>query len=445
MTLSQPRQLLTDEERVTHRRETQQRYVHNKKEELISYRNENTSLRAQLQILSNQLIEKDLSRSQLQSQLNEKTASITLLQQLLTEKDVLRTSLQSQIRDLDNTILQLRQQLSDRHPSLSDLQQQLTEKDSNIAQLQSLVNQNESSISQLQQQLSQKDISVSQLQQQVNECTERNTFMLHTISEKDISLSQLRTQLTEKDTTISQLQTRLNNCVSTDVDRRLQDMSQSLANEMERQKSCLQTINQLNSENSNLKIFRDLAIELNNKFPKVLSSFVNEIQQPGNLASSPELNAWARDQITKISPTLILSLAPFKSPTPTQVPLQPNAPVRSPSPIIVPTTNQPVATQPITQPIIQPLISTQPLISSQNVPFVSLLPNTSTSNIPESRSSMNTPIFNHPASNDPDFHRWFYLYRNNLKDGNEYINLYQVLRRRYNMTPIQITKQYNLR
>ena len=445
-----------DEDKRRKHREAQRRYIEKQKmgwEAAFEYQNTITMLQTQLTekntqaLLLQQLVNTTESgRLQLQNQLNESSSTITNLNRDLQEKNntisqlqLSNSQLQSRISQLESTVSQLDVQTNEQNvTSVSHLQDQLSFKDSTISQL-------ESRNSLLQQQILSKDTSLNDSERIIIEKDHLISQLQSQVEHFDSSVSTLRNQLTEKDASISQLQSRLNGCVSTDVDRRLQDLSQSLANEMERQKSCLQTINQLNSENANLKVFRDLAIELNNKFPKILTSFVNELQQPGNQASSPELKAWASDQISKISPTLILSLAAFKNPTPTQVPLQPNVSVRSPSPIMVPTTKQPVATQPITQPIIQPLISTQPLISSQNVPFVSLLPNTSVSNIPQSRSSMNTPIFNHPASNDPDFHRWLYLYQNNLKDGNEFINLYQVLRRRYNMTPVQITKQYNLR
>ena len=56
----------------------------------------------------------------------------------------------------------------------------------------------------------------------------------------------------------------LSRCEDNDVSRRIQDLTQTLTNEIQREQSCLQTINQLNSENAQFKVFRDLLVEINN-------------------------------------------------------------------------------------------------------------------------------------------------------------------------------------
>ena len=53
-------------------------------------------------------------------------------------------------------------------------------------------------------------------------------------------------------------------------------------------------------------------MELNDKYPKLLPSFVFELQFPENAASLPEINNWAREQVTKISSNEIRSLMGFK-------------------------------------------------------------------------------------------------------------------------------------
>ena len=45
---------------------------------------------------------------------------------------------------------------------------------------------------------------------------------------------------------------------------------------------------------------------------------------------------------------------------------------------------------------------------------------------------------------DPDFQRWIFLYYNKIKNTTEYRNLYQNLRNRYKISPIQIVRQYKL-
>ncbi len=438
---SSDRPLLTEDERIEHRRDTQKRYVQNKKEELISYRNEATTLRVQNQILATQLNETQNAVKQLQSQLNEKNSTVTLLQQLNNEKDVSRASLQSQIREQENTINQLRQQLNERNPSSSELQlqQQVYEKEIKISQLQIEVNQQQSYLSrvqeqnnekeqkisqlesqvsnfqsslyQVQQQNSEKDQTISQLQRNVSDSNQTVSQLQQQNSEKDQTItelqnqtsqfesfiSQLQLQNSQKDSTITQLQSQLSNCVTTDVDRRLQEMSQTLENKNQQEQLCLQTINQLNSENSNLKVFRDIISELNSKYPKFLPSFVYEIQQPGNESAYQEIDNWSREQLNRISSNEIIPLTSFRNLSPSPVNSFP--------------------------------IQTQQIYSNPNIPNVSLETNTIIPNV-------------NPIVNDPNFPRWLSLYNNNMKTSSEYKNLYQNLRNRYGESPVKILKQY---
>jgi chromosome segregation ATPase len=138
-------------------------------------------------------------------------------------------------------------------------------------------------VSYLTGQLSEKDNSRSQVQV--------------TLNEKVNTINQLQQQIAEKNATMIQLQTLFSRCDNEEVSRRIQELSQALTSEIERQQTCLQTINQLNSENTSLKITRDLLVELNNKYPKVLPSFVYEIQQPGNVSAIPEINNWAKEEV----------------------------------------------------------------------------------------------------------------------------------------------------
>lgn len=50
--------------------------------------------------------------------------------------------------------------------------------------------------------------------------------------------------------------------------------------------------------------------------------------------------------------------------------------------------------------------------------------------------------FKEELNNDPEFQRWIFLYHNKIKNTDEYKNLYQKLRHRYKISPIQIVSQY---
>lgn len=161
-------------------------------------------------------------------------------------------------------------------------------------ELQRLRNQ----VSYLNGQLAEKETSKNQLQTQLNE--------------KNTTISQLQQQVADRNTTITQLQGLLSRCSDREEVNRIQELVQALTNEIQRGQTCLQTINQLNSENTLLKIFRDLVIEINEKYPKFLPSFVYSIQQPGVQVSSPEISNWAREQLSKINPMQLLPLQHFK-------------------------------------------------------------------------------------------------------------------------------------
>lgn len=178
----------------------------------------------------------------------------------------------------------------------------------------------EPNVLQLRNQVTQKDSTISQLQQQISELSNRIILLTssdndkdRTISQYESQTSQLQQQVSEKNSTISQLQARLSGCVTVDVDLHLQEMSQALANEMQRQQLCLQTINQLNSESSSLKFYYNLVLDLANRYPRLLPSFVYDSQQPGSQSPLPDVNNWTREQLSTISPQSVVSLVPFKS------------------------------------------------------------------------------------------------------------------------------------
>ncbi len=61
-----------------------------------------------------------------------------------------------------------------------------------------------------------------------------------------------------------------------------------------------------------MRIYKNILVELNDKYPKLLPSFVFELQFPGNAASLPEINNWAMEQVSKINSNEIQSLSAFK-------------------------------------------------------------------------------------------------------------------------------------
>lgn len=153
-------------------------------------------------------------------------------------------------------------------------------------------------VSYLNGQLIEKENSKVQLQSQLNE---RNN-----------TINQIQQQLNERNVAITQLQTLLSRCDNQEENRRNQELVQTLTNQIQREQTCLQIINQLNSENGQLKIFRDLLIELNDKYPKILPSFIFEVLQTGNQLSSADLKKWAREQLFNISQNDYRPLAGFR-------------------------------------------------------------------------------------------------------------------------------------
>jgi chromosome segregation ATPase len=160
-------------------------------------------------------------------------------------------------------------------------------------------------VSYLTGQLNERDNSRSQLQSQLNE--------------KNNLISQLQQQVSERNVTVTQLQTLLSRCDNQEENRRIGELVQALTGEIQRGQQCLQIINQLNSEKEQLnsekeqmRIYKNILVELNDKYPKLLPSFVYELQFSGNAASLPEINNWAREQLSRIGQNEVRSLSNFK-------------------------------------------------------------------------------------------------------------------------------------
>ena len=153
---------------------------------------------------------------------------------------------------------------------------------------------------------------VSWLKKRIQDLNFKLNLMIEIILSLNLILHKLNLMKETAKRTLTQLQSLLSTCGDKEVNDKIKDLTLALTNEIQRQQSCLQTINQLNSENNVLTIFKDLLVELNDKYPKVLSSFVYELQLPGNQASLPEINNWAKEQLGKINQNEIRSLVQFK-------------------------------------------------------------------------------------------------------------------------------------
>ena len=168
----------------------------------------------------------------------------------------------------------------------------------NLEELERLRNE----VSNLTGQLTEKENAKIQLQSQLNE--------------KINQTIQLQQQLLERNTAISQLQILLSKCGSNDETQRpidsIQELVQALTSEIQRGQQCLQIIDKLNSEKEWLEIYKNILVELNNKYPKILKSFVYELQYPGNNASLVEVQDWAREQAHKLNINEVSSLIGFK-------------------------------------------------------------------------------------------------------------------------------------
>jgi hypothetical protein len=121
----------------------------------------------------------------------------------------------------------------------------------------------------------------------------------------------------------------LSRCDNQHDSRRIGELVQALTAEIQRGQHCLQIINQLNSEISTLRLFKDLVVVLHDKYPKILPSFAYALQQPGNSSSLPEVQNWAREQSQKLSSNDILFLDPFTNTAFTQQSIPQNPPVNT--------------------------------------------------------------------------------------------------------------------
>jgi hypothetical protein len=228
------------------------------------------------------------------------------------------------------------------------------------------------------------------------------------IISNDSLILQLKSQNSEKDNRISQLQSQLNGCVTTDLNQRLQDLSLKLENKTQENLSCFETINKLNADKSGLMIYRDFLADINSRYPKFLASYAYDLKQPGNQSQYSEINNWAEKEFSKITPNDILPLTSFKNFIITPEPSPKNLGLNTPQ-----------------------VNLNQPVIYNQNVPQVNL-----------QNELADTSNINHPMAGDVAFKRWLYLYHSNNKSP-EYKNLYESLRKRYKITPVQVVQQYS--
>jgi TolA-binding protein len=177
---------------------------------------------------------------------------------------------------------------------------------------------------------------VNYLTGQLNERDNSRSQLQVTLNERIILITNLQQQLAERNASISQLQTLLSRCDNQEDSRRIGELVQALTTEIQRGQHCLQIINQLNSEISPLRIYKDLLVVLHDKYPKILPSFAFSLQQPDNSSSLPEVQNWAREQSLKLSSNNVQSLDPFTNTTSSQQSIPLNPPVYTSSSYIQP-------------------------------------------------------------------------------------------------------------
>lgn len=372
--------LLTEEQRIANRQAVQKAYYEKSRKVNSDIQTQNSSLNEQVgqstMYIMTVINERDQARSLLQSQtelVNEKERIIQLLQ-------AQNISIQNPNLQNDNT--ELRRRIAELELVTSN---QIQVQNENV-ELRRRIEGLESTVSQKSEELTLRNAELSEL---------RN------------SIPPLETRYQQQISNLNaQINTLQSDCVRVDLNRRLEELTRTVEDKARQEQLCLQNINQLTSDNSGLKIFHDIVSDINSRYPKILPSFINELQQPGNQSQYPEINAWAQSQLNDIGQNNILSLESFKR--------------GNESPVM----NQNVQyVAPVMNQNIQPF----PQAINQNIPI------------------NNQPILlvnAHPMLKDPNFQIWLQLYRGGGKDTNEYTRLYQNLRNKYNETPISVLKAY---
>ena len=359
-------------------------------------------LTSQIAQLNGQLTELRTGMTILQNQLNEKNVQIGLLQQSINIHESYRSQYQ----------------LDENFNVVANLNNQLQEKDNIISQLRSQISNN---------QPPQNDNV--ELNRRIEELTLRNTEL----SELRNSIPQIENryqqQLSTKDTDISNLNAQINtlqsDCVRVDLNRRLEELTRTVADKARQEQLCLQTISQLNADNSNLNIFRDFFSDINSRYPKILLSYINELQRPGNQSQYPELNAWAQSELSNITPNNVSSLEPFKRGGESPIMNQNIQPV---SKVI----NQNVQYVPQ---VVNQNVQSFPQVMNQNVQYIPPVINQHT------KMLFISPNNKHPMVKDPLFHQWIPLYNDRVdRNGSEYNKLNYLLKKKYNVTPLNVLK-----
>ena len=399
---------LTDEQKAENHRKAQAKYMENQKMGLVKSK----FLEEQIIYMNSQLVDKQayitILQSQINSEVNQKNTSNMLYQQIINDKEAYKIQIESRLNEALNTISTLNQQVNDKNSIITQLQSQIPNNSNELqqqnAELRNQIPILESRVSEKSEELNLRNVELSNLRNSIPQLESRYQQEIGELSQNNNQLNQevneLRTLNNNKDQTITQLEIRLSGCVTEDIVRRLQELSNSLNDKTQQAQLCLQSISQLTSENSNLKSYRDIVSDLNSKYPKILASFISELQQPGNQSFHPEINNWAREQLSNITPNDVLSLSAFRNLSPVNA---------------FPIMNQQIFPNP-------------------NIPNVSLQTNTNIPTVPQNQANA--------MVNDPNFQSWLNLYNSNMKNSNEYSRLYQNLRNRYGESPVKIVKQY---
>lgn len=125
-------------------------------------------------------------------------------------------------------------------------------------------------------------------------------------------ITRLEQQLTERNAEIVQLQGQISRCDNEEVNRRLEELRRALEERIQSEQVCLQTISQLMSENEGLKAYRDMVAELNTRYPRLLPSYIYEMEMTGNRSGNPQIQQWSRSLIQTLIPNELRSLQELK-------------------------------------------------------------------------------------------------------------------------------------
>jgi uncharacterized coiled-coil protein SlyX len=154
-----------------------------------------------LDILTNQLAQKDQTIADLNNQIAQKDQTIADLNNQIAQKDQTIADLNNQIAQKDQTITDLNNQIAQKDQTIADLNNQIAQKDQTIADLNNQIAQKDQTIADLNNQIAQKDQTIADLNNQIAQKDQIITDLNGQIAQKDQAIADLNEQLQElKDT-----------------------------------------------------------------------------------------------------------------------------------------------------------------------------------------------------------------------------------------------------